>query len=373
MKRFRIEFALILYFAIVSCCSAAQTATAVATVTLGLVSGIRVTSAGEGYVVEPTVTITGGGGSGATARAILTGDKVSAIIVLTAGSGYTSFPRITIKPPIINLDLTMELVPRVIIDQPFGEFVNVESSETPSGPWTAWRNVQAGRDGILLVDLPAIRTRRFYRAFADVRLASEGRPAGPQDFVWIEPGYLLPRGFWLSDHEVTQGEWEKLMGFNPSLFKGNTNNPVEQVTWDDAISFCKKLTDRERAAGRITTNQAYRLPTEAEWEYAARAGTTGATDGDLRSIAWYNDRSPSSRSTKPVKQKDPNAWGLYDMIGNVWEWCSDPFQQNDRTRVLRGGSIFSDPESCTSAVRSSLDPQLTNAGSGFRVALSQVW
>jgi formylglycine-generating enzyme required for sulfatase activity len=96
------------------------------------------------------------------------------------------------------------------------------------------------------------------------------------------------------------------MGTNPSKFAGNANRPVENVTWSDAALYCQKLTERERAAGRITALEAYRLPTEAEWEYAARAGTTGPRYGDLDAIAWWNGNSAAS-GTQPVKQKQPNA------------------------------------------------------------------
>ncbi|MBM3903475.1 MAG: formylglycine-generating enzyme family protein, partial [Verrucomicrobia bacterium] len=149
-------------------------------------------------------------------------------------------------------------------------------------------------EGVVLVDLTPGSVRRFYRTVADPK------PAGPSGFVWIPPGTFvmgspsseegryadevqhtvtLTQGFWMSDHEVTQSEYQAVMGNNPSVFKGDLNRPVEQVSWDEAVLYCQKLTERERAAGRITAQQAYRLPTEAEWEYAARAGTTGARYG----------------------------------------------------------------------------------------------
>ena len=127
----------------------------------------------------------------------------------------------------------------------------------------------------------------------------------------------ITKPLYLSVHEVTQEQYERVMGNNPSFNKA-ANKPVEQVSWDDAVEFCRKLSVREGAE--------YRLPTEAEWEYACRAGTTTAYSfGDdasrLGDYAWYIENS--GRTTQPVGEKLPNAWGLYDMHGNVREWCQD--------------------------------------------------
>ena len=129
----------------------------------------------------------------------------------------------------------------------------------------------------------------------------------------------LSKDYYLGKTEVTQAQWQAVMETNPSLFKGDPNRPVEQVWWDDAQAFIKKLNEMEGGS-------AYRLPTEAEWEYAARAGSTTAFSfGDDKSLlgqyAWYKDTA--SNQTHPVAQLKPNPWGLYDMHGNVWEWVSD--------------------------------------------------
>jgi formylglycine-generating enzyme required for sulfatase activity len=260
-----------------------------------------------------------------------------------------------------------------------------------------WTNVTVGLEGTVLVDLSPGSAARFYRAVA------EQRPVGPTGFVWIVPGTFvmgsplseagrdsdeaqhtvtLTQGFWLSDHETTQGEYQLVMGSNPSVWKGESL-PVETVSWDDAVAYCKKLTERERAAGRITAQQAYRLPTETEWEYAARAGTTGARYGELNAIGWYNVNSGSK--THPVSQKAANAWGLHDMIGNVWEWCSDWYGNSptgcvtDPTgpgsgslRVLRGGSWYNNASSARSAGRNGGVPGSRFYDLGFRPVLSSV-
>lgn len=225
-------------------------------------------------------------------------------------------------------------------------------------------------------------------------------------WVWINPGTFvmgspvseadrysgevlhtvtLTQGFWMSDHETTQAEYQLVMGSNPSAWKGHGENlPVETVSWNDAVAYCQKLTERERAAGRITAQQAYRLPTEAEWEYAARAGTTGPRYGELDAIGWHNGNSGSE--IHPVKQKAANAWGLYDMMGNVDEWCgdwygdyptgsvTDPSGPNSGSfRVHRGGSWFSDARFARSAFRYGwYDPGVRYYNLGFRPVLSSV-
>ena len=198
----------------------------------------------------------------------------------------------------------------------------------------------------------------------------------------VQHSVTLSRGYWMSDHETTQAEYESVMGSNPSGFKGSSL-PVEQVSWDDAVSYCARLTVRELAAGRIEAGQAYRLPTEAEWEYAARAGTTGAYAGELGSMGWYEDNSGTK--THAVKGKQANGWGLYDMHGNVLEWCADWYGDypsesvTDPTgatsgsyRVDRGGSWHNEAGNCRSADRNWDGPGLRRNDLGFRSVLSSV-
>lgn len=155
-------------------------------------------------------------------------------------------------------------------------------------------------------------------------------------------------------YEITQKQYQAVMDRTPSYF-GGRNLPVERVSWEDAVEFCKKLTMRERVLGRISENQAYRLPTEKEWEHACRAGTTGKTyhvealrrtsssrghsgiNSDLEREGWYAGNSDNR--THPVGQKEPNAFGLYDMCGNVWEWTS-------HKNVARGGAANSELGDC---------------------------
>jgi formylglycine-generating enzyme required for sulfatase activity len=198
---------------------------------------------------------------------------------------------------------------------------------------------------------------------------------GPQTQV------TLTKGFWLGRTSVTQGQWVALMNANPSNIKG-TDLPVDQVSWDDAMEFCRKMTERERAAGRLPEGYTYTLPTEAQWEYACRAGTAGpiAGDGKLDDLAWYSENS--GNTAHPVGQKQQNAWGLFDMHGNVWEWCRDWFGDypgvnvtdptgpiSGSARVVRGGSCSVPARFCRAAFRRSTVPSERQNHLGFRLAL----
>ena len=204
----------------------------------------------------------------------------------------------------------------------------------------------------------------------------------------------ISKAFYMGIHEVTQEEYEKVMGKNPSGFKG-AKNPVEEVSWNDASEFCRKLSTQ--SGGEV------RLPTEAEWEYACRAGTTtvysfGNDAKDLHRYGNYCDRSYTGQLLWQDKAHDdghdktarvgsflPNAWGLHDMHGNVYEWCQDWYDsdyygkspasgpagpRSGSERVLRGGSWAIDPASCSSADRIRALPTLTGNISGFRVVFA---
>ena len=216
------------------------------------------------------------------------------------------------------------------------------------------------------------------------------RAEGPQHEVTI------PRGFWLGHSEVTQAQWRKAMGNNPSNFQGERLNglnqetaaewpavlPIEGVSWEDAKKFMKRLNAR---GGRFS----YRLPTEAEWEYACRAGTIDARPGYLDQVAWYYLNSGHQihfqGTTHPVGLKQGNAWNLQDMLGNVAEWCEDTWHDNyigapadgsawiadgnPSRRVRRGGDWFSLQRHCRSASRAGTASAGTYNNVGFRVIL----
>ena len=183
------------------------------------------------------------------------------------------------------------------------------------------------------------------------------------------------RNFRMGKYEVTQKQWYAIMGDNPSEFKGD-DNPVESVSWKDCQKFLEKLNARPEVKASGLT---FRLPTEKEWEYACHAGSTGdyckladgteITENTLGEVAWYDDNS--GNKTHPVGQKKPNAFGLYDMHGNVWEWCEDLYRAGDSDRVNRGGSWSNYSGSCTAGDRACDSPDDRNSGLGFRLAASQ--
>ena len=206
----------------------------------------------------------------------------------------------------------------------------------------------------------------------------------------------LTQDFWLGKYSVTQRQWIVVMGSNPSYFQNGDRYPVEQVSWYDAMAFCQKLTERERSAGRLPAGYEYTLPTEAQWEYACRAGTTtpysfgSALNGDK---ANCNGDYPYGgvgkgrylERTSKVGSYAPNAWGLYDMIGNVHDWCRDWYgdyptgsatdpagPSSGLYRVLRGGTWAFSASDCRSAKRSDRQPAYGYYWIGFRVALAAV-
>jgi formylglycine-generating enzyme required for sulfatase activity len=200
------------------------------------------------------------------------------------------------------------------------------------------------------------------------------------DFELPRHQVTISKPFFLGVYEVTQQQWKDVMGNNPSKFKGR-DNPVETVSWEDVQEFIKHLNQKEG-------HSRYRLPTEAEWEYAARAGSTstyffGDNKSQLGDYAWYEDNS--GQETHPVGEKRSNAWGLYDMIGNVWEWAQDRFgdtyyansPSSDPTGpisgascVVRGCGWINAARNCRSASRARIASAGRDKHFGFRLALS---
>jgi formylglycine-generating enzyme required for sulfatase activity len=284
--------------------------------------------------------------------------------------------------------------------------------------WVALSNITLLSNPFTALDPSAASTQRFYRAAITV----------PSNFVWIPAGSFLmgsptnevtrvstvetqhnvtlSRGFYLSKFLVRQSDYRSLMNTNPSYF--NTNNgytldlsrPVEQVSWSDATNYCGKLTQQAQLAGSLFANWAYRLPTEAEWEYACRAGTTNVFSyGNNLSNGMANFNSESEYvggigtvvnstavpANRPVAVGgyQPNNFGAYDMVGNVWEWCQDWFAnytaspvtnpQGPATgsqRVFRGGAFNSPGAVCRSANRNKTDPAFGANTIGFRVVFA---
>jgi len=289
--------------------------------------------------------------------------------------------------------------------------VAVKGSEDGGRTWTVQMNavsgdvgdaVRPGRGKVLYWDVLRDYPRGYGVAGVVFELSTSGGdfvdPVTGMEFVCIQGGTfemgdtfgdggsdekpvhsVTLSDFCIGKVEVTQAQWEKVMGSNPSNFKGN-DRPVEQVSWDDVQGFLQKLNQK--------SGKKYRLPTEAEWEYAARSGgkqekwAGTSNENQLGNYAWYNANSGSQ--THPVGQKQPNGLGLYDMSGNVWEWCQDWYgsysasAQRDpqgpssgSIRVSRGGSWGNDPRDVRSASRRRWNPGRRYDNLGFRLVLSQ--
>lgn len=238
-----------------------------------------------------------------------------------------------------------------------------------------------------------------------IKPAEAPKPSG--EMVWVAGGKFLMgegtevdasphdvtvSGFWIDPYLVTQAQFEKVMGANPSRWKGD-KNPVEQVRWSDAVTYCNKRSEQEGLQPCYdlktwTCNfdaNGYRLPTEAEWEFACRGGTTtayyfGDSPAKLGEHAWFDKNAGGH--PRPVGQKKPNPLGLYDMAGNVWQWCNDFYEvdyytkspkvdprgpDSGKTKVVRGGAWRVGPENCRSGYRYNESPGYADVCFGYDI------
>jgi formylglycine-generating enzyme required for sulfatase activity len=242
---------------------------------------------------------------------------------------------------------------------------------------------------------PEAETDRVLRLFTEEFVAlTPGTGVFPASFTMGSAGAApdtekparlvkLRQPFALARYEVTQELYQAIAGKNPSRWQGPRNS-VEMVSWDEAVAFCRKVTTELRQRKLIKENEVIRLPSEAEWEYACRAGTTtqysfGDQVDDLTHYAWFTGNAKGN--DPPVGKKKPNAWGLYDMHGYVWEWCQDSWHagyqgapedarawedKDGKERVLRGGSWADRADRCRSAFRHHLAPEQRSEAIGFR-------
>ena len=325
------------------------------------------------------------------------------------------------RPGTFFVDVTYDLIDP---DSPGGVYIMAEASSNGGANYDIAMRTLTGDVGSFTLVTPGTGKKIVWNAWADwgqnyttncrVRLIADDFPSTigttnsgnfttnlppSTNLVWIPSGAFnmegtyvyLTQGFWMGKFEVTQGEYQSVMSNNPSAYTGSLNLPVDSVSWSNAMLYCQTLTTRDRAAGRIDTNWNYRLPTEAEWEYACRAGTTTTYcfgedpyNNRLQFYAWYSGNSGSQ--THEVGTRAPNRWGLYDMMGNLWEWCADWYGNLPGGNVTdpqgpgwgdypvsRGGSMWLDASYCTSAYRAYHNtPWYRGSDYGFRVVLAPV-
>jgi len=239
---------------------------------------------------------------------------------------------------------------------------------------------------------PAVGESKFESGVQMVRITGGRFLMGDENEIDATPHEISVSSFYMDTHLVTQENYQKLMGENPSRWKGG-RNPVEQIRWSDAVKYCNARSRQEGLQPCYDLNtwecdfeaNGYRLSTEAEWEYACRAGTTtayffGNDPSKLKDYAWIDTNSGGK--PQPVGRKLPNPWGLYDMCGNVWEWCNDFYkvdyyqenlQENPRgpqtgdTKVVRGGAWKFSAESCRSGYRYNEDPGYADVCFGYDI------
>ena len=418
---------------------------AVANVTNGAVVSITMVRTGFGYSNAPSVTITPPPGL-----------SIATVPLLTVKAEERHSPKAGLQsaPPSV---LATSAIPFLTLKTELGYLTRIEwADDLTTGPWHFVTNIVGTGATLEWSDASATAsTVRYYRSSfeslppsvatnysaetTNAPVTTTNAPAtdgsatppisnpDPDRLAWIEAGsflmgspadekerlpreaqhrVVLSQGFFMSKFLVTQGDYLALVGANPSYFvwaRGYSNDlrrPVEQVTWQDATNYCGRFNGQELIAQRLPDGWAYRLPTEAEWEYACRAGTTSPFyyGSDLRfGMANFDGRyeyyealggvsTPLGAhldATTPVGSYQPNGWGLYDMAGNVWEWCLDWYgayptdtvtdpqgPSGGWRRVLRGGDWYEQAKNCRSAFAGYYDPNGSTCGIGFRLVLA---
>jgi formylglycine-generating enzyme len=336
------------------------------------------------------------------------------------------------SPPALDVQVFNETVHlRITGDVDSACTIQYLTGFSPTNNWQFLTNLTPlSSSPYLVADSNVLTAPRFYRAFAQ-HVPTNVVTA---NMVWVPPGTFvmgsptseaqrnsyetqhtvtLTKGFYMGKYEVTQGEYLELMGSNPSYFTTRDSNgdpisldlnrPVETVSWDDATNYCAHLTVQEQEAGRLPGGWVYRLPTESEWEYACRAATTTAYhygdalhggmanfynyyeyDASIGDIYVSNPTVPWLPRTTTVGSYQPNAWGLYDMHGNVWEWCQDwdgiypagsvtdpQGPESGSYREFRGGGWGRYGSFSRSACRNDDSPSHADNGIGFRVVVAR--
>ena len=356
------------------------------------------------YLLTYTV-VDAAGNTGTATRTVTVADSTAPAITLLGDAGVTHFKGLTWVDPGAtatdtldgNLSDTITRTGTVDVNTTGVYTLTYLVSDAAGNEANVTRTVNVGLPATHATDLNAtVSLDMIWVQPGTFVMGSPTTETGRQADRETEHNVTLTQGFYLGKYEVTQAQYEAVMGFNPSEFNATSNGdrPVEDLNWTEALGFCEQLTIRERNAGRIPTDWAYVLPTESQWEYACRAGTTTVYSwgDDINSshanYHWAGDWNTGSecKQTRDVGQYGPNPWGFFDMHGNVWEWTADWFAAAYPTdnptidptgpasgshRVKRGGSWFNVGAPLRSAQRFSNPPSYRTNRVGFRVGFQK--
>ena len=413
-------------------------AIAKATIVNGFIVGAEVLQSGGGYDSPPVIIVEDDSGNGAELEPIMNHGMISRIQVANPGANYSQNTVIKITPP--DPDLSIEIDESHETKLIMRLFEGMDYWLESAAETLLWRTelhpLRVVDDGNFRLEIEPSNEMKLFRLSVTGAINA---PLPGKNFkidydgllpenhaiemIWVEPGtfmmgspeseeyrsddetqheVILTEGFWLGETEVTQHQWESLMETSINeqheltdgqLAGEGSQHPMYYINWEEAMGYCERLTSHERLAGRLPEGYEYSLPTEAQWEYACRAGTTTVfAYGDSLSSTQANFNGdhpyggapigPWLNRTVEVKSYQPNAWGFYDMHGNVYEWAADMFSfgpdsnpldpASSTHRSLRGGSWDEDARSCRSAWRQYGGPSNRYWSVGFRLSLRSV-
>ncbi len=403
------------------------------TIVNGFIVGAEVLQSGGGYDSTPVIIVEDDSGNGAELEPVMNHGMVSRIQIANPGANYSQNTVLKINPPDPDLSIEIDESQKTKLIMRLFEGVDywLESAAETLNWRTELHPLKVENDGNFHLEIEPSNEMKLFK-LSTFKPGTSPLPGEnfkidyggvlPENtaiqMIWVEPGAFimgsplnefqrdtdefqhqvtLTEGFWLGETEVTQKQWEALMGENPSTFNEiGDAAPVEKVSWEDAMNFCEILSQQEQDAGRLPDEYEYSLPLESQWEYACRAKTTtvfyfgdslNSTQANFHGEFPYGGApaGPWIGQTVEVRSYDPNAWGFYDMHGNVREWCYDWYgdystepvtdptgPDSGSLKISRGGSWNYVARNCRSAMRDWDNPTFKDSVVGFRLALRKI-